>query len=48
MVFYGLDFFEAAAIFALFAIVARFWAELACAARQGSIISRSLEGDDNR
>lgn len=38
-VFFGLDYFQAAAAFTLFTILARFWAELACAARQGSVQS---------
>lgn len=44
--FYALDFFEAAAIFNLYTIVARFWAELACAARQGTIATLPLGGGD--
>lgn len=43
-VFFGLDYFQAAAAFTLFTIVARFWAELACAARQGNAQSRSAGG----
>lgn len=46
VIFYALDFFEAAATFNLYTIVARFWAELACAARQGTIATRPLGGGD--
>lgn len=44
--FYSLDFFEAAATFTLFTVVARFWAELASAARQGTLATRPLGGGD--
>lgn len=44
--FYSVGFFEAAAIFTLFTMVARFWAELASAARQRTISTRPLGGGD--
>lgn len=46
VVFFGLDLFEAAAIFSLFTILARFWAELASSARQGVMSTRPLGGGD--
>lgn len=45
--FYGLDSFHAAAAFTLYTIVARFWAELAYAARQGSGATRPIGGSDH-
>ncbi|CAM9125223.1 unnamed protein product [Hapterophycus canaliculatus] len=44
--FYGTDFFLAATSFTLYTILARFWADLAFAARQGAGVSRSLGGGD--
>lgn len=44
--FYGTDFFLAATSFTLYTILARFWADLAFAARQGAGASRPLGGGD--
>lgn len=46
VVFYSLGYFESAASYTLFTMVAKFWAELASAARQGTISARPLGGGD--
>ncbi|CAM9636731.1 unnamed protein product [Scytosiphon promiscuus] len=45
--FYGMDFFLAATSFTLYTMLARFWADLAFAARQGVGASRPLGGGDD-
>lgn len=44
--FFGLDYFQAATAFTLYTTVARFWAELAYAARQGMGSTRPIGGGD--
>ncbi|CAM9099419.1 unnamed protein product [Ascophyllum nodosum] len=44
--FYSLDYFQAAAAFTLYTILARFWAELAYTARHGSTSGRAGGGAD--
>lgn len=46
VIFYSLGYFESAASYTLFTMVAKFWAELASAARQGTIAARPLGGGD--
>lgn len=46
LAFYGTDFLLAATSFTLYTVLARFWADLAFAARQGAGASRPMGGGD--